>query len=481
MENTKLFINGQWVASESGETVDVINPANATVIGKMSCASTDEVDRAVQSAKKALNAGAWKMATGNMRRRWLLKFSAELRKAKHTVAEVTTDEVGMPISFTQGTVKGVCEYLDYYAGWADKIGGETIPVPSPGMLDYTIRHPVGVVAAIVPWNVPVFIAVAKLAPALAAGCTIVLKPSELAPLSVLEFIKCAERAGLPPGVVNVVTGLGDVGAALVQHPDVNMVSFTGGPELGAKVGAEAAKTYKRTALELGGKSANIIFDDANLDAAIPVSVMGFMLNTGQQCTCGSRILVQRGVYEEVIERLVQTASAYPIGDPRVPTNMVGPLISEQHLERVLGFVDIASSAGRVVLGGKRLMGDLEKGYYLSPTLVADADPKHRLCREEVFGPVAAIIPFDTAAEALEMANDSEFGLVSGVWTQNLDRAHGMAAELKAGTVWVNTYLSLHPSTPFGGHGASGVGREGGWAAIEDYTELSNVMIHLGGL
>jgi aldehyde dehydrogenase (NAD+) len=349
----------------------------------------------------------------------------------------------------------------------------------PGALDYTIRHPVGVVAAIVPWNAPIFLSIAKLAPALAAGCTVVLKPSELAPLSPIELVRCAERAGLPSGVLNLVTGPGEVvGAALVEHPGVDKVSFTGGTALGRIVGESAAKTFKRVSLELGGKSANIIFADADLDAATSGAVMGVLVNTGQQCIAGSRVLVQRPVYDEMVQRIAAAAGALPVGHPRAPGTVCGPLISGRHLDRVLGFVDEAGSAGRVVLGGERLGGDLADGYFLSATVVADVDHTSRLAREEVFGPVIAVLPFDTAAEAIAMANDTEFGLAGGVWTSNLDTAHGVAGKLRTGSVWVNNYLSLMPSTPFGGHKASGIGREGGWAAIEDYTELTNVLVAL---
>jgi aldehyde dehydrogenase (NAD+) len=420
--------------------------------------------------------------TGFGRRSLLLAFAAEVRAALEEVAATTTDDRGMPRTFTRGATEVSADYLEYFAGWADKIGGETVPTNRPGALDYTIRHPVGVVAAIVPWNAPVFLAVAKLAPALAAGCTAVLKPSELAPLSPIALVACAERAGLPPGVVNLVTGSGDeVGAALVAHPGVDKVSFTGGTELGRVIGAEAARTFKRVSLELGGKSANIVFADADLDAAAMGATLGVLVNTGQQCVAGARVLVQRPVYEEFVDRLVASAAMFPVGNPRNAATMVGPIISDRHLERVLGFVADASAAGRVVLGGERLGGELSDGYFLGPTIVADADPGARVCREEVFGPVTAVLPFDTAADAVAIANDTEFGLAGGVWTRDLDTAHGVAGAIRSGTIWVNSYLDMPPSAPFGGHKASGIGREGGWPAIEAYTELTNVFVALNPL
>jgi aldehyde dehydrogenase (NAD+) len=479
---TQLFIDGRWTEATSDRTLPVVNPATGKPFAEMSCASRADVDAAVAAARRALEEGPWATTTGFQRRALLLRFAAELRATTEDLAATTTDDMGMPLSFTRGATEVSADYLEYFAGWADKIGGETVPTARPGALDHTLRHPVGVVAAIVPWNAPVFLAVAKLAPALAAGCTAILKPSELAPLSPIGLVQCAERAGLPPGVLNLVTGSGDdVGAALVAHPGVDKVSFTGGTELGRIVGAEAARTFKRVSLELGGKSANIVFADADLDAASMGAALGVLVNTGQQCVAGGRVLVQRPVYDEFVDRLAAMSGTFAVGDPRDPGTMVGPIISERHLERVLGFVADAGVAGRVVLGGERLGGELADGYFVGPTIVADADPGSRVCREEVFGPVTAVMPFDTAAEAVAMANDTEFGLAGGVWTRDLDTAHGVAGAIRTGTVWINSYLDMPPSAPFGGHKASGIGREGGWPAIEAYTELTNVFVALNPL
>jgi acyl-CoA reductase-like NAD-dependent aldehyde dehydrogenase len=476
---TQLFVDGAWIDASSDQTLDVENPATGRTIATMSCASSADVDAAVLAARRALDEGPWASMTGFARRSVLLDFAREVRAAAAQLGELACDDMGMPVALTTGSAAVGADYLEYYAGWADKIGGETIPTAVPGAFDYTIRHPVGVVAAIVPWNAPIFLSIAKLAPALAAGCTVVLKPSELAPLSPIELVHCAERAGLPPGVLNLVTGPGDVvGAALVEHPGVDKVSFTGGTELGRIVGAAAAKTFKRVSLELGGKSANIVFADADLDAATSGAVMGVLINTGQQCIAGSRVLVQRPVYDEMVERISATASAIPVGMPRSGSTVCGPLISDRHLQRVLGYVHDAASSGRVTLGGERLGGELADGHFLSATVVADVDPASKLAREEVFGPVIAVIPFDTAKEAVAIANDTEFGLAGGIWTRNLDTAHGVAAALRTGTIWINNYLAIQASTPFGGHKASGLGREGGWAAIEDFTELTNVLVAL---
>jgi aldehyde dehydrogenase (NAD+) len=476
---TQLYIDGAWVDAHSDLTVPIEDPSTGKTIAEMSCASRDDVDAAVAAARNALDSGAWATMTPFARRSMLLAFAREVRDGAQRLGELATDDMGMPVGFTVGSAAVGADYLEYFAGWADKIGGDVVPTGVPNSLDYTIRHPVGVVAAIVPWNAPIFLSIAKLAPALAAGCAVVLKPSELAPLSVLELARCAERAGLPPGVLNLVTGSGDdVGAALVEHPGVDKVSFTGGTELGRIVGQAAARTFKRVSLELGGKSANIIFADADLDAAASGAVFGVLVNTGQQCIAGSRVLVQRPVYDEIVERISTLAGAMSVGDPHNPATMCGPLISARHLDRVLGYVADAGESGRVVLGGERLGGDLADGYFLSATVVADVDNGTRLAREEVFGPVIAMLPFDTAAEAIAIANDTEFGLAGGIWTSNLDTAHGVAGALRTGTIWVNNYLALQASTPFGGHKASGLGREGGWAAIEDYTELTNVLVAL---
>jgi aldehyde dehydrogenase (NAD+) len=476
--STQLYVEGTWVDAHAERTLPVENPATGKTIAEMSCASSADIDAAVAAARTALE-GVWRSTTPFVRRSLLLAFAREVREAAAALADFETDDMGMPRSITELSARNSADYLEYFAGWADKIGGDTLPTAVPGAFDYTIRHPVGVVAAIVPWNAPVFLSVAKLAPALAAGCTVVLKPSELAPLGPIELVRCAERAGIPPGVINLVTGPGDVvGAALVEHPGVDKVSFTGGTELGRIVNAAAARTFKRVSLELGGKSANIIFADADLDAAATGAVIGVLMNTGQQCIAGSRVLIQRPVYDEMVQRIAAVAPAFPVGNPRAEGTVCGPLISGRHLDRVLGFVGDAANHGRVVVGGERLGGDLADGYFLSPTVVADVSNESRLAREEVFGPVMALMPFDTAAEVIAMANDTDFGLAGGVWTRDLDTAHGVAGALRTGTIWVNNYLSLQASTPFGGHKASGLGREGGWASIEDNTELTNVLVAL---
>jgi acyl-CoA reductase-like NAD-dependent aldehyde dehydrogenase len=476
---TELFIDGVWRPATSETTHTVLDPSTGKALTEMACGSRADVDAAVAAARTALEGGPWPRMTPNARRTILLRFAAEVRQSKELIGDLLSSDMGAPLLLTEGQTGAAADYLEYFAGWSDKIAGEVLPVNLPGALDYTLRKPVGVVAAIVPWNAPAFLTVAKIAPALAAGCTIVLKPSELAPLAPLELVRCAERAGLPPGVLNVVTGLGaEVGAPLVEHPGIDMVSFTGGTETGAHVASAAARTFKRVTLELGGKSANVIFADADLDAAAMSAVVGVIMNSGQQCIAGSRVLVQRSVYDQVVEKIASLTAMFKVGLPRTPGIMVGPLINQQAVDRVLGFVDAAASQGRVVVGGERVGGDLADGYFVSPTVVADVDNASDLAQREVFGPVTAVIPFDTTADAVRIANDTPYGLAGGVWTRDLDTAHHMAAQMRCGSVWVNNYLTVEAGVPFGGFGHSGIGREGGWGAIEHFTEVTNVLVAL---
>lgn len=475
---TQLYLDGTWIDS-SGGTREVANPATGAVLEHMAVASTEDVDRAVLAARRALEWGPWSALSAFERRRRLHAFAREVRDAAIEIGIVESDDMGLPRSFAQQGAKAAADALEYYAGWADKITGEVLPTREASALDYTVRHPVGVVAAIVPWNSPTFLSVQKLGPALAAGCTVVLKPSEEAPLAPLQLATCAQRAGLPPGVVNIVTGTAEAGAALVSHPGVDKVSFTGGTELGRRIAQQAASRLARVDLELGGKSANIVFADADLDAAALGAVMGVFLNSGQQCIAGSRLLVQRSVYDEVVARVTAIAEGLPVGLPDQPGTVLGPLINERHLERVLGFVEEADDVGEVVLGGRRLDGELGNGYFLGPTVVKDVDHDSRLWVEEVFGPVLAVVPFETPGDAIVLANDTRFGLAGGVWTSDLDTAHLVARSVRTGTMWVNTYLELSPAAPFGGFKDSGLGREGGLTSVQSYTELTNVHIKLG--
>jgi aldehyde dehydrogenase (NAD+) len=477
MTTTQHFIAGEW-RKGAGPAMADINPSTGKAIAEVSIGTVEEIDLAVAAARNAFDAG-WSSSSGSERRKLMLRLAALITEDAEQIAHITTEDMGMPLGFSFGEAFFAAEYLEYFAGWADKIQGDVIPVPAPNVLDYTIREPVGVVAAIVPWNAPLSITMFKLAPALAAGNTVVLKPSEYAPLGPLRVMELVARAGFPPGVVNCVTGTGpDTGQALIEHPGVDKISFTGGVDTGRHVGATAGRLLKRVSLELGGKSANIVFADADLDAAAAQACAAVFVLSGQQCTAGSRLLIERRIYDDFIARVSDVARTYVVGDPLAFATQVGPLISERQLGRVLGFVEEARTDAVVALGGDRLGGDLADGFFIGPTIVTGARNDMHLAREEIFGPVLAAIPFDGVEEAVAIANDTMYGLAGAVWTNDLSKAHTVAGAIKAGTVWVNAYLALNPSTPFGGYKASGFGREGGRAALDVFTETKNVYVQL---
>jgi aldehyde dehydrogenase (NAD+) len=373
-------------------------------------------------------------------------------------------------------VPAAIDTLAYYAGWADKINGQVVPT-RPGALTYTVREPVGVVAAIVPWNFPLMIGMWKIAPALACGCTLVVKPAELTPLSALRLAELALEAGVPPGVFNVVTGKGSVvGEALVHHPDVDKVTFTGSPAVGRGIMKGAAGNFKRVTLELGGKSANLIFADADLDAAVRAASSGIFFNAGQVCSAGSRILVQSAVYDEVVERLAQRARSIRVGSPKETDTTMGPLISAAQMNTVLNYIDIGRREGAKVAAGGARVGDV--GYFVAPTVLADVRHEMRVSQEEIFGPVASVIRFDDEADAVRIANGTPFSLAAGVWSADIGRVHRVAQALKAGTVWINTYGYTDVRLPWGGARDSGLGREHGDAAIDNFTEPKAIWLAL---
>ncbi|MCA1833393.1 MAG: aldehyde dehydrogenase [Actinomycetota bacterium] len=477
MTATKHFIGGES-REGSGETLSNVNPANGKPIGEITVGTRDDVDAAVDAARRAFDDG-WSESSGSERRKLMLRLASLIAEEAQTLAQLSTDDMGMPIGFSWGEALFAAEYLEYFAGWADKITGDVVPVPAPNVLDYTLREPVGVVGAIIPWNAPISITMFKLAPALAAGNTIVLKPSELATRGPLRIAELAARAGFPPGVLNCVTGSGaGTGAALVAHPGVDKISFTGGTETGRLIAASAGRDLKRISLELGGKSANIVCADADLDAAAAGACAAVFVMSGQQCIAGSRLLVERAVYDEFMGRVSVAARGYVVGDPLQMTTQLGPLVSQRQLDRVLAYVAEARDGATITLGGERLGGDLADGFFVGPTIVTGARNDMKVAREEIFGPVVAAIPFDSLDEAVAIANDSPYGLAGAVWTNDLSKAHTVARRIKAGTIWVNSYLAINPGAPFGGFKASGIGREGGKHALDVYTETKNVYVQL---
>jgi acyl-CoA reductase-like NAD-dependent aldehyde dehydrogenase len=470
------LIVGADRVSGAGEVDIDVNPATGEDIAAVAAASPAQVDAAVQAARAALG-GPWGEMDGFTRRRLLNRFADAVAARAADIGAAATADMGQPLGFAVGEAIAASDYLAYYAGWADKLAGDTLTTPLTHAHVYTYREPVGVVAAIVAWNSPTMLTAFKLGPALAAGCTVVLKPSELAPFAPLLVAEAALDAGLPPGVVNVVLGGAATGAALVSHPDVDKITFTGGGRVARQVAEEAAASCKRLTLELGGKSANIVFEDADLAAAAAGACQGVFLLAGQQCVAGSRVLVHRRVLDDFVDRLIAGAKEWTVGDPHAPDTRVGPLISAQALARVETFVDEAKAGGgEVVCGGARLDGPLAAGWFYPPTVITGIGNDARLCREEIFGPVAAVVPFDSEAEAVSLANDTRFGLAGGVWTRDLSRAHRVARAVRAGTMWVNCYTAVTPGAPFGGVGLSGIGREGGVEGLHDFTEVKTVYV-----
>jgi aldehyde dehydrogenase (NAD+) len=472
-----LLIHGRRIPAVSGRYFETLNPATEQVIARVAEADAADVDSAVASARSAFE-GPWSQMRAADRGQLLVRLTELIRQNQDELIALESLDSGKPITaIRRQDLPAVLDTLSYYAGWADKINGQVIPA-RPDALTYTVREPMGVVAAIIPWNFPLMIGMWKLAPALACGCTVVLKPAELTPLTALKIGELALAAGLPPGVVNVVPGFGQTaGAALVNHPDVDKVSFTGSPTVGRRILQGAAGNLKRVTLELGGKSANIIFADADLDAAVKAAGAGIFFNTGQVCSAGSRILAHSDVHDEVVERLVARAAAVRVGDPADSATSMGPLVSQTQMKRVLDYIEIGKREGaRIAVGGSRCG---TSGYFVSPTVFAGVEHQMRISQEEIFGPVAAVIPFRDDDDAVRLANGTRYSLAAGVWTADIGRAHRLVRRLKAGTVWVNTFGPTDVRLPWGGARDSGFGREHGDIAIENYTEPKAVWINTG--
>lgn len=472
-----LLIDGRRVKPLSGRYFNTVNPATEQVIAQVAEAGVEDVDAAVRSARKALD-GEWGHMKASDRGRLLLKLADLIKRDEEELVMLESLDSGKPVSaIRRQDLPAVIDTLIYYAGMADKINGQVIPARADA-LTYTVREPIGVVGVIIPWNFPLMIGMWKMAPALACGCTLVVKPAEITPLTALKIGELALEAGFPAGVLNVVPGFGKVaGQALVDHMDVDKITFTGSPTVGRQILQGAAGNLKRVTLELGGKSANIIFPDADIDAAVKAAGSGIFFNTGQVCSAGSRILAHADIYDEVVERLAARAKSMRIGDPLEASTSMGPLVSEVQMNRVLSYIDIGRNEGaKVVAGGARAT---DKGYYVQPTVFAGVEHEMRVSQEEIFGPVATVIKFKDDDDALRIANGTVYSLAAGVWSADITRVHRFARQLKAGTVWINTYGPTDIRLPWGGARDSGFGREHGDMAIENFTEAKVVWINTG--
>lgn len=478
-----MLIRGEWVAAWSGKTFETINPFTGAPWAVVPEAGPGDVDDAVRAARAAFDAGPWSTMTGSERAELIRRFADLVAGKAEELAEIETTDNGKLLREMRGQLGVLPKWYHYFAGAADKLRGATIPTEKANFFTYTRREPVGVVAIIVPWNSPLLLLSMKLAPALAAGCTVVIKPAEQTPASTLECARLFAEAGFPPGVVNVVTGFGPTtGRALVRHPMINKVSFTGSTETGIVVLKDSADQLTRVTLELGGKSPNIVFDDADVEAAANGVVSGIFAATGQTCVAGSRLLVHRAVEDDLVHAVVARARAIKLGDPRDEATEMGPVAFEEQLAKVLTYINIGIDGGaRIACGGERSMDErLSRGYFVDPTVLTGVTNDMRVAQEEIFGPVLSVIPFSSEDEAISLANDTRYGLAAGIWTNDVRRAHRVAHAVKAGTIWVNSYRTLSPAAPFGGFGESGIGRENGFEGLDAFTETKAVWIELAG-
>lgn len=477
----RLFIGGEWVAPLDGESGESIDPATGATWARVAFAGRRDIDRAVDAARNALN-GPWSKWSPLQRASLLRRIGALFEANVDRLAEVESRDNGLLLRDAKNIVRGMVPYWYYFAGLADKLEGRTIPVED-GILVYTTRVPVGVVGAIIPWNAPLQLITWKLAPALAAGCTVIIKSAEQTPVSAYEFARLLQEADIPPGVVNVVSGLGpSVGRHLVAHPGVNKISFTGEHRTAQDIMRTAAVNLKRLSFECGGKSPHIIFDDADLGPAINAATNSSFAYCGQSCALGSRLLVQRGVYQKVVDEVARRAANIRVGMPADPASQMGPQAHEEQLTKTLDYVASGQAEGaRLLTGGARVLKEgLEGGYFVAPTVFGEVASKMRIAQEEIFGPVVSAIPFDTEEEALSIANDTQYGLVAGLWTSNLARAHRVAAHIDTGTVWINTYRYIRWAIPYGGSKMSGFGRENGMEAVDAYLQTRATVVSLSG-
>jgi aldehyde dehydrogenase (NAD+) len=473
-----LLIDGQLVAAASGKTFKTWNPSTGQVLAEVAEAGAQDIDRAVAAARRAFE-GPWSRFKPFDRQAVLLRLADLLDEHFEELCTLDTLDMGGPIARTSAGRRRGIALLRYYAGLATATHGHTIDNSVEGnVFSYTLKEPVGVVAAINPWNGPLGLAIWKIAPVLATGCTMVLKPAEQAPLSPLRLGELCLEAGIPPGVVNVVTGFGEAGAALAAHPGVDKIAFTGSTEVGQHIVRASAGNMKRVSVELGGKSPNIVFADADLDEAVPGAAMAVFNNSGQICSAGTRLFVERSIHDEFVERVADFARTLRVGDPLDPRTQLGPLVSEAQLERVTGYLAAGKAEGaRALSGGARITeGPLSEGYFVAPTIFAGVDDGMSIAREEIFGPVISAMPFDDVEEVIRRGNDTPYGLGSGVWTRDISNAQRVSRGLRTGTVWVNCYQAMDPAVPFGGYKMSGYGRESGTEHMEEYLQTKAVWL-----
>ena len=483
MRKYQMLIGGERVDPVSGEWFESFNPYTGKPWALVPRATPEDVDRAVAAAKSAFGSPGWRGLTPTVRGKLLYRLAEVIAARADELAELETRDNGKLILEMRAQLRYLPEWFRYFAGLADKLEGRVIPIDRPGMFNYTLEEPLGVVAAIVPWNSPLMLAAWKMAPALAAGNTFVWKPSEHSSVSALEFAPLLAEAGLPPGVVNIVTGFGpEIGDALVGHPNVAKVAFTGGDATGALVYQTAARELKPVTMELGGKSANIVFEDADLDNAVKGVVSGIFAATGQTCVAGSRALIHRSIHDDFVERFLALARTARMGDPLEETTQVGPITTRPQYDKVLGYIDIAKQQGaRCVLGGgPASRPECGEGWFVEPTVFTGVTRDMRIAQEEVFGPVLSVITFEDDEEALDIANGTQYGLAAGVWTGDIGRCLTMAQRLESGTVWINTYRVSSPLSPFGGYKRSGFGRESGLLAIREFVQEKSVWIETSG-
>ncbi len=476
-----MHIDGQWVDAADGQGFDCIDPYSGLAWARVPTATIADVDAAVAAARLAFEQGDWANALPAKRARLLRKLGDLIESEFQELANVQVLENGKLMREVLGQTQGLAAFCYYFAGAAEHLHGDTVPVSLPDMFNYTTREPIGVIAAVTPWNSPLALLFWKLCPALAAGNTIVVKPSEVTPVSTLVFAELVEKAGFPKGVFNVVTGDGSVGAALVKHPGVDKIAFTGSTAVGIAVAKEAASRLARVSLELGGKSPNIVFPDAEFDNAINGILAGIFGATGQTCLAGSRALIHVDIYEQFAKRLVERARAIKLGDPLHPDSEMGTLSCRMQYDKVMHWIQVGLEDGAELLTGGRhpTAAALQKGLFVEPTIFGNVSNSMRIAREEIFGPVLCLIPFKDEADAIAIANDTRFGLAAGVWTNDIKCANRMIKKIRAGTVWVNTYRRTGYSMPFGGMKQSGLGRENGREAIHEYTEVKSVWIDSG--